>query len=145
MQRPKTANSQSLSGALCLVGGGLAILGSILPFARDCSSCRIWAPTGVSFEVWLPSAVASFLIVLIALVLGIRLLGQRAGEDYVTGILLATGGLGVAELLPYAVHVRFPGGGVIGIGGAVGMVGGLSILVAGLAHTRAGRIGPSAD
>ena len=123
----------------CLTGVALVLLGAIIPYGANCVTCRVLAPDGVSFSVWLPAAVEPVLSIALGLTFGLGRRPFRVSEDVVAGMLIVVGAFTMARFLPYAVHPSFPGGGLFGVGGVVGVLGGAAILLSGVFGMKARR------
>jgi hypothetical protein len=130
---PNPSRTSPAGGALCLIGGVAMALGALLPFGRSsCSTCRVIAPRGVSLVVWLPSAAEPLLMVALAIGIGLWMLMGRPTGRFLSGFTTALGIFGVGRFLAYGVHVRFPSGGLFGLGGLVAMGGGLLVVASGI-------------
>lgn len=135
-----TGSGRRWSILACFLGATGIVLGSVLPYAPaslcDPSTCRIIAPPLVSLMGWLPSATPPLVAIVIAVVLGIRLVKQEKPDHYVAGFLTGVGILMIAFFLVFGIRFGYPGRfGVIGPGGVVGMIGGAFVLASGILET----------
>jgi hypothetical protein len=88
------------------------LTGALTPYGT-CRTCRLLAPTGISFIVWIGTAVGPLLAMLLSAGIGLRVLITGVSGPLQLGVLAAVGLFAIADFLPYGVHPHFPWGGAL--------------------------------
>lgn len=129
------------SAAFTLAGALVYLAAGFISYGSECSECTVIAPDGADPRVWLPAALSLLIVCGIGVVAGAMMAARAEPGRFLAGFVSATGLLAMALMFPYAVHYRFPFGGLFGLGGMVGLAGGALILLGGWLLTRLTSVG----